>query len=339
MNPQVNPLVSVVIVNYNGAQVLMPCLESVYAQSYRPVEVIVVDNASSDGSIDVVREKFSDVHLVVCGENLGFAEGNNRGVAIARGELVVLLNDDALVTDGWIQGLLEMLQRPGVAVVTSRVVTEGVPPSWYQMNGTLNFLGYNIMRVFGDLSMVFFAGGASLMFRKAECAEPFPKEYFLYHEDVYLSWRMRLQGRSVAMAQNSLVHHRGSVTTRRYVPTLVTFYQERNRVLNCLLMYEARTLVRLIPYFLLDAVVKLAMSVAAGRKSPLGILHAYWWIVTHTAWIRSERRKLQQARNVGDKEIMKLMSASIVEGESTPASVVNGVSRLYARIVGLSFHG
>ena len=331
-------LVSVIIVNFNGANVITGCLQSVFAQPYRPLEVIVVDNASTDGSTGTIAREFPDVHLIASQRNLGFAEGNNLGVARARGEYMVLLNNDTVVGERWLTALLEMLKRPNVAAVTSRVVTENVPAEFYERNGTINYMGYNIMREFADLSQVFFAGGASLMFRKEDAGPPFPDEYFLYHEDVYLSWRLRLMGKTVAMAQQSVVHHKGSAATRRQSTQLVTYYQERNRLLNALILYEGWTLVRLIPYFIADAVAKILLSLITGRKSAVGILQGYWWVLSHPGWIGRKRKELQRVRVVPDREVMKMMSSKIIDGESVPAKPVNGLSRFYAQVVGLAFH-
>lgn len=333
------PLVSVIIVNYNGMTLLEKCLKSVLATDYRPLEVLLVDNGSTDGSLTFVRSRFPEVRLLAQERNLGFAGGNNRGVEAATGEYVVLLNNDARVEPGWVKALLGLLEDPGVAVVTSRVVTEGVPDRCYTKNGSVNFLGYNIMRVFDDLSQVFFAGGASLMFRRQMVGKPFLDEYFLYQEDVYLSWRMRLAGYKIKMAQNSSVFHLGSVTASRQTSGFVTFYQERNRLLNCLLLYEISTLLRLFPLFVTDGVVKLILSVFAGRKSPAGIVRAYLWCLTHAGWILNQRRVHQAMRTVSDREILSWMSPRLLEHDGVPGSALNGLARLYARMMGLPFHG
>ncbi len=332
------PLVSVIIVNYNGVALLDDCLTSVFATDYHPLEVVLVDNGSTDGSVAFVRSRFPDVRLLVQEENLGFAGGNNRGVESSTGEYVVLLNTDTRVEPGWVNALLELLQDPAVAVVTSRVVTEDVPERFYTKNGTLNFLGYNIMRVFDDLSLVFFAGGASLMFRKQIVGKPFLDEYFLYHEDVYLSWRMRLAGYTIRMAQASSVHHIGSVTAARQASALVTFYQERNRLLNALLLFEISTLLRLLPLFLADGVVKLALSFVAGRKSPAGIIRAYVWCITHARWILGQRHVHQAKRTVRDREILSWMSPRLLDHDGPLASTVNRCSQLYARLMRLPFY-
>jgi|WetSurMetagenome_2_1015567.scaffolds.fasta_scaffold48384_3 GT2 family glycosyltransferase len=331
-------LVSVVIVNYNGAEVLRPCLQSVFAQPYMTIEVLVVDNGSTDGSREIVKKDFPAARWLPQGSNLGFAEGNNAGVRAAQGDIVLLLNNDTEVEAGWIPGMLSVLSLPGVGVVTSRVVTDGVPAEFYAMNGSVNYLGYNIMKVFADLSCVFFGGGASLMFRKSVVGDPFPKEYFLYQEDLFLSWRLRLAGHGVRMAQDSVVRHRGSATTKKQPGRLVTFYQERNRVLNCLILYSPGTLVRLFPLGVADAVAKMLLSVVGGRKSLRGIVEGYLWCVTHAGWICAQRRHWQQTRRVRDGEIMQWMSPAVAQGSGRPSRLLNLCARTYARLVGLSFY-
>jgi len=332
------PQVSVVIVNYNGAALLDRCLASILQQNFRPMEIIVVDNGSTDESGNLAAARYPTVQVLLQERNLGFAEGNNVGVRAAKGDYVVLLNNDTEVTAGWMDGLLDILRDPAVGVVTSRVETDGVPREFYAMNGSLNPLGYNIMRVFEDLSLVFFAGGASLMFRRKEIPQPFLPEYFLYHEDVYLSWALRLKGRAVRMAQASVVKHRGSETTKKHSSGVVTFYQERNRLLNALLLYEGMTLFRLLPLFVLDAFAKIGGSLLLRRKSLSGILRAYGWCLGHPSWIASRRRTQQRERSVPDREVIRWMSGRLLDGGGAGARFVNAIARGYAQLVGLRFY-
>ncbi len=334
-NPQ---LVSVVIVDYDGADLLGPCLRSVFAQAYRPMEVILVDNGSTDASSTMVEKEFPAVRYLPQAGNLGFAEGNNVGVRAATGDIIVLLNNDTEVGVDWIPGLLEYLDKPGAGVVASRVVTDGVSAEFYDMNGSVNYLGYNIMRVFTDLSRVFFAGGASVMFRKSVVGDPFPPEYFLYQEDLFLSWRMRLAGFDVRMAQGSVVQHRGSASTKKQPGRLVTFYQERNRMLNCLILYSPVTLLKLSPLAFADTLAKVALSLARGRKSLLGIMQAYLWCLCHPAWIFAQRRVWQKTRRAHDSEILKLMSPTVVPGNGRVSRFLNAAGRVYARIVRLPYY-
>ncbi len=334
------PLISVIIVNYNGAALLKECLKSVFDQPYKPIEIIVVDNASTDDSVEMVRAGFPEVRFIRNETNLGFAGGNNVGVRSATGEFVVLLNNDATVGDNWLRGLLQKFTEKNVAIVTSKVITDGVPEEFYEMNGSINFLGYNIMRQFSDPTKIFYGGGTSLMFRKGIVREPFLDEFFLYHEDVYLSWRMRLQGSDVRMAPDSPVQHRGNATVKRQASELITFYQERNRVLNLFLFYQLGTLIKLIPFFVFDVLARTANATVNSSRSLTGTLKAYWWLLTHVDWIRRQRAEEQAARTVSDKEILGLMSADVFDESRAPGVVraFNTCARIYARLVRLPFH-
>ncbi len=195
------------------------------------------------------------------------------------------------------------------------------------------------MREFSDLSTVFFASGASLMFRRSDIPQPFLDEYFLYHEDVYLSWLLRQRGFDVKMAQNSVVFHRGSASVRQQSSSLVTFFQERNRLLNCLLFYKGVTLLWLTPYLFADAVLKILLSILAARKSLKGILRSYFWFAVHAKWVARRRSEIQSSRKVPDREIMALMSSKVYDSDSTLAGAVNRASRWYAQLTGLAYHG
>ena len=167
------PLVSIVIVNFNGRELLEPCLGSVYAQAYHPIEVIVVDNGSTDDSVAYIRRAFPEVRIVENSENLGFAGGNNRGVERAHGEYVALLNNDTVVEREWLVALMDRMQAGKSSIVASKVLTDGITERMYEMNGTVNFLGYNIPEKFSDLSTIFYASAASLLYRRSLVQCPF----------------------------------------------------------------------------------------------------------------------------------------------------------------------
>ena len=332
------PLVTIVIVNFNGMEVLPLCLEAVFRQDYPAFEVIVVDNASSDGSTAIVHERFPTVRLIRSPVNLGFAGGNNLGFAQARGQYVALLNNDTVPEDDWLSRLTAGLERRGLALASSQVVTDGVPAEEYEMNGTLNYLGYNLPREFADLETVFYCSAAALLIRRGAVDVPFPSEFFLYQEDVHLSWRLRLQGKTLGMVPESRVVHRGSFSTGRVEHPRIAYFQERNRLLNCLIFYQVRTLLRLVPYLLFDAVAKVLIGLL-GRGKPLGaVLRAYAAVLARLGWVMKMRRSLQRTRTIADEEILSLMTFRLVRPRSGAGAMLNRLSWGYARIVGLAFH-
>jgi GT2 family glycosyltransferase len=331
-------LVSIIIVNYNGEDLLVDCLNSVREQEYRNIEIIVVDNASRDNSIALIRERFPEVKLICSETNRGFTGGNNLGASKASGEYLVLLNNDTVVDQHWLTELLRTFNDNHAGVVTSKVITDEVPEQFYTMNGSVNFIGYNIMRVFSDLSTVFFAGGASLILRNDRSGTIFPEEYFLYQEDVFLSWKMRLIGKPVLMSQRSIVYHRGSATTKKQLSAFSTFYQERNRMLNALILFETKTLIKLLPYFAADAAGKIILSLFFKRKSFSGIIRSYSWLAGNRTWIARQRREIQSIRVVKDKEILRMMSSKVIDSGHVISVVLNMCSKIYSKLVGLESH-
>jgi len=326
------PLCSVIIVNYNGKHLLHDCLTAVLAQSSDRFEVIVVDNASTDGSAAYIETAFPAVTLVRLGANRGFSGGNNEGVRHARGELIVLLNNDTIVGEGWLQGLVDAVSPAGVAIACSLIRTEGIPDNYYQKNGSINFLGQNIMRKFENPANTFYAGGASLIYKRELLGIPFDDDYFLYLEDVYLSLRARFLGFGVVQSPVSHVQHFGSDTTRRQQASLMTMYQERNRLLTMLLFFSTPILLKLLPLFAVNVCAKLAESLIRRRFPFLGLLRAYAWLAFHPVTIARKRRALRETRRVPDSEVTSWMTSDLTSGRSAAGRAANAFGRLYCRL-------
>jgi GT2 family glycosyltransferase len=329
------PFCSVVIVNYNGKHLLHDCLTAVLSQVYDRFEVIVVDNASTDGSAAYLESNFPAVRLIRSRANAGFAGGNNEGVRHALGDLIVLLNNDAVVAEGWLQGLVDAVAPSTVAVAGSLIRTEGIPEKYYEKNGSVNFLGHNIMRKFDRPENTFFAGGASLIFRRDILGMPFDDEYFLYLEDVYLSLRARFLGWNVMQTSSSVVRHRGSDTTRKQQASLMTMYQERNRLLTMVLFFSTATLLKLTPLFAANYFAKLAASLFMRRYSFTGLLRAYLWLIIHPARIARKRRALRATLRVPEGEVTTWMTSDLTNGESASGKAINACAHLYFRLAGI----
>jgi GT2 family glycosyltransferase/SAM-dependent methyltransferase len=117
------PLVSIIIVNYNGKHFFNALLPSITGQTYPNYEVVLVDNASIDGSVDYIRSQYPDIRVVEAGENLGFAAGNNLGIEVARGEFYALINNDTVVDPDWLGALVSEIQSDtNLAAVGSKIV-------------------------------------------------------------------------------------------------------------------------------------------------------------------------------------------------------------------------
>jgi GT2 family glycosyltransferase len=343
--------VSIIIVSYNGRELLGPCLESTLPQAEAEgAEVVVVDNASSDGTAAFLRERFPSVALVRSARNVGFAAGSNLGARAAHGDRIVILNNDAIPDPGWLRELLAALEPDDVAVACSVVHDPRFPDAYALGTGSLSVIGHPIPNVVSDLDHPFYATGCSLAFKRSLLGEPFDAAYFAYYEDALLSWRARLRGYRVARALGSSVQHQGSATARR-MPDLATYYYERNKLLTLLLGYEPRTLVRLAPLYLFDALVREAEDWRLILTSPTlvfgrltGVIRRYelvlrglGWLIVNSKHVWRHRAAIQRERRVSDAEILPMLSAKVHDDyiHTRVHEAANRLARWYCRLVGV----
>ncbi len=235
-------LLSVLIVNFNGRRHLGPCLAALAAQTLprHRFEVVLVDNASADGSAEFVAEHFPSVRLVRLGENRGFAGGNNAGLPFARGRFLVLLNNDTVPDPHWLAELAAEVQ-PGKAVASKLVFARD--PT------TVNSAGLELLRdgravdrgfrhadsgQFERPGPVLAGCGAAVVIDRDTLDGPlFDPRYFVYYEDLDAFWRAALAGRTAAYAPRSLVRHVHGGSAGSESPVF-RFHVERNRALTSL---------------------------------------------------------------------------------------------------------
>jgi GT2 family glycosyltransferase len=257
------PTVSVVVLNYNGVRHLPTCFESLLTLDYPSdrLELICVDNGSSDGSVELMQDQFPQVRLVETGANLGFAGGNNAGARAAQGEVVAFLNNDTRVPPDWLQPLIRpLLQEPEIACTGSKIV------SWDGRllefgGGTMNFLGYGFQEGFGCLypkdccqqrDVLFVCGGA-LAIRRDLFLETggFDEDFFAFYEDSDLGWRLWILGHRVLFVPGSMVCHRHHSTVSTVADWKRRFLYERNALFSIVKNYEDETLARVLPVALM----------------------------------------------------------------------------------------
>jgi GT2 family glycosyltransferase len=232
-----HPHVSVVIVTWNGVGYLEGCLTAVAAQRGVSFETVLVDNGSTDGTADFVRNRFPWVRLLVLSENHGFAGGNNAGVREARGRYVALLNNDTIADPDWLRTLLDGVDEPaGFALVTSRLVfmhDPGVIDS--AGDGMLRWGGAFKRHHGGPVSLApvsdecfGISGGACLLPKRVfDELGGFDEDFFVSHEDVDLSYRARLLGYRCRYVAGAIVRHHGSMTLGR-VSAFAVYHGQRN---------------------------------------------------------------------------------------------------------------
>lgn len=236
------PKVTVVIVNWNGQDFLDKCLSALMQQTVLPHEILVLDNASSDNSTDIVR-RYPLVRLILAEENTGFARGNNLAIASASSESnwIALLNPDAFPEPSWLSALLAAAASyPEFDVFGSKLLNaaqlsmlDGTGDS-YHISGQVWRTGHGmeVSPAFDVIREIFSPCAAAALYRRCamHAVGGFDEDYFCYVEDVDLGFRMRLAGYRCLYVPQSVVHHVGSGTTGGAGSDFATYYGHRNLV-------------------------------------------------------------------------------------------------------------
>ena len=314
-------------------------------QTFKDFEIIFVDNDSSDGSYIYAKENFKQDNVILfkSDKNLGFAGGNNFALKHCTGEYIVLLNNDTRVQKDWLKNLIECISADeSTGIAQSLVITEGIPAKYYEMNGTINLLGHNIMEIFkigvNGRGEIFQANGCSMIIRKKlvdEFGGLFDDKYFAYSEDTYLCFKVKFRGLKIMHTSDSVVFHKGGgASVNQKVPALF-FYQERNRLLNFLIFFSQDFFVRYILFLLFNFILKLSASVFTRKYSAVQLVKAYRWLFANRQWIRKERAYLNSMKKVGDDEVMRYISGKIFNGNNIAERIVNTFSVGYCKLIGI----
>ena len=313
VRPQATDLsVSIVIVTYNSQPYLKRCLGSVLGSIGPKAEIIVVDNASMDGSADLVASLFPQISLIRNKSNEGFAAANNQAVAQAQTEFVVGLNPDTEVTPGWLEALLAPLQASSkVGLTTPRILMLREPERINAAGNSLHFTGLTVCRGLnriandpemarsGEVSAV--SGACFAMRRKLwQRLGGLDAEFFTYLEDTDLSLRVRLAGYSCEYVAQAVIYHD---YTNRFSQRKL-YYLVRNRWLLILKNYQQRTLFLMLPALILSEIITWGYAFKSGPGSLKASWEAYRWLLLHQSKVRQWRRQVQTLRRCDDKAIL-----------------------------------
>ena len=272
------PTVSVIVVNWNGREHLSPCFRSLEASKYprERLESILVDNGSSDGSLELMRRLFPHVRLVALPSNLGFTGGNNAGVEAASGEVLVFFNNDMRIDPGAIPALVAALDDRHPCAAARVVSWNGRRIDF--LRGTISFEARGFQEHYGepreawlDYDTTTFSpnGGAFAVTRVAYTRSGgFDDRFFAYYDDVDLGWRLRLAGFDVRVVPDAIVHHRHGATSRRFPSPQKRFLMERNALWTALKNYGDETLFRTLGPILLLAAARIVLNTRLSQSAP-----------------------------------------------------------------------
>jgi len=298
------PRVAVVLVSWNSLGLLPACLASLRAQTLGPVDIVMVDNGSIDGSVEALRAE-PGVTLVENRDNRGFAAANNQGIRQSTTEFVMLLNTDVVLADDYLERCLESFADPLVGSVTGKLLRPGHP-------GVLDSAGHNVFGLgwaenrgeelpdvgYDEPHEVFGVCAAAAVYRRsalddvADRGEVLDESYFAYIEDIDLDWRLRWMGwRAMYRPDAVAVHHRSASGARHTTPIMRHIL--KNRLLTVAKNYDSWSLVRHLPAVLVFSAVKAVDFAREDPRAALGLtdfIASLPDVARKRRWLRDRRR-------------------------------------------------
>jgi len=312
-----NGLVSAIVLNWNGKRIIRDCLDSLLRQTYKPLEIIVVDNGSKDGSLEMIKETYRSGFLILENScNLGFAEGCNVGIRKAQGEFIVLVNSDATLKENWAEEMVRAVQKDSqIGMVAGKIFFTG-------REGVLENTGHVVFRdgmargrgrlekdkgQYDKIDRIFCPNGCAALYRKAVMEEAglFDAAFFAYADDIDVGFRIRMLGYECVYAPQAIAYHELSGSFGMLSP-LKAYLLERNRLwvlIKCfplphLAIAPFYTIQRYFYHFygMLRKQGPAAQYAAKISKlSLIGIaLKVYFSTVWHLPYLLMERRKVMR---------------------------------------------
>lgn len=322
----INPLISILIVNYNGLKHLNDCFDSLNQQNFKDFEIVMVDNNSSDTSIAYTKKNFPNVIIVESDKNLGFAGGNNFGISLCHGKYIFCLNNDVIVAENCLSSLVKEIKVAEKILITSThltdseieetgidlVISEADNTIWaammtqwgnpqlvdgggdelYSWGLPFKYQGYNVSdSIFDKPREIFAACGGAVVYPKTlfEKLGGFDEQFFLIFEDIDLSLRAWHSGAKTIFVPKAVVQHKGSATIGG-ASKVGLYYSYRNSFWFKLKNYPLSTLLRHSWKYLIVFLLSFKGSVAQGMTKVW--FKAHWDQFWGLSKIFKKRRKI-----------------------------------------------
>jgi len=315
--------VAVIILNWNGEQLLREFLPSVLHSTNPEIgQVIVVDNHSTDGSLACLENDFPDVRRLILDDNYGFAGGYNRAIQQIEAEYVVLLNSDVATTSGWLEPLVDLLDRePGVAAVQPKIRAYKTPRKFEYAGacgGFIDYLGFPFCRgrimdeveedcgQYDEVREVFWATGAALCIRRDLYLEigGLDETFFAHMEEIDLCWRLKNRGYMLKVVPTSVVYHLGGGSLPMNHPRkLFLNYRNNLLMLHKNLPAKQRACVFFLRFWL-DGLATLFFLLKGEWANARSVVQAYRAYYRLKSVYRTESVEIKKWTGMYDKSII-----------------------------------
>jgi len=321
-------MVSIIIPHYNGKDLLYNCIDSIYKNiSIKEFELIVVDNASTDDSINRIKSSFESVKIISSNSNLGYSGGCNLGATHASGKYLLFLNNDTEHSSEWIEKLVHFLDsNSNIAAVQPKILNIYNKKLFDYAGGAGGFIDKFCFpfvqgRIFDTLeedhnqynnpSRIFWASGAAFMIRSNVFKElkGFDEIYFSYMEEIDFCWRVQSLGHEVWSFPSSYIYHHGPYKNFRKSSINSYYLNHRNSwILFLKNSYNFNYGLSIVLKLLLDWIALAYSLLRLNLKQHLGIIKAHWWLCFSLYKIFKLRKENQYKLN----QLDNIYSGSIV---------------------------
>ena len=325
-----NPLVSVIVLNYNAGELLLNCIESIKKSAYKNLEIIVVDNISTDKSQKICKEKYPDIKLIQNDENFGYCEGNNIGIRKAVGDFIMILNPDTIIEPNSINELIFAHEKLGEGLYQPKILSLNEKQVLQSTGNMLHVFGFGFAKDKGrndeavgeEIKKIGYASGTCLftsrnVLDKVGLLDSF---LFLYHDDLDLGWRASQIGINSYYVPKSKIYHVESYSLKWSAKKF--YWLERNRK-YCLLthyskntyakMHSSLCLVDLFVWFFyiskgfLGAKIKAELDIRRNRK-----------------FIETKYQELEKKKTVPDEKLIQEFPDEIFVPTNVSDNFMNG---------------
>jgi GT2 family glycosyltransferase len=324
------PLISIVIVNYNGKDFLESCLDSVFKSNFKNFEVILVDNASNDESHIIAKNKFKEIILINNSINLG-PGGRNFGIKKAKGKFIVLLDFDTIVTPNWLNEFLDSYEKHGYGLYQGKLLFMDDPKKINSAGCMINIFGFSFARGSGEIDSGQYDNLLKINFPASACAfiprdifdkvGYFDTNFFAYVEDTDFGWRALLHGLNSYFVPKVIVFHKGSPITQWSAKKF--FYLERNRQICLHSNYSKKTLLTLSPFlFIIEFGIFLLYF---KRGMFFEKINSNLYILKNQKYIKRRYFDINSTKRISDNDLVKQFSNEVW----TPNNVLSDKSNQF----------
>jgi len=330
-----NPLVSIIILNYNAGELLINCVQSIIKSNYSNYEIIIVDNNSADQSHIECKKKFEQVTLIENKKNFGYCEGNNIGIRKATGKFITILNPDTIVDANWLKFLIQAYEENGEGLYQPKFLSLYEKDIIQSTGNFIQLFGFGYARDKGEkdsnkrntIEKVGFAAGTCLFTSKSVLdkiglLDPF---IFLYLDDLDLGWRAKQLGISSFFVPNSIVYHAESYILKWSSKKF--YWLERNRKYCLLTHYSKNTLYKMLPTLIIVEILVFFFYLSKGFF--IAKIKADIDILKNLSHIKKRHNQLESIRKLKDKEVIENFTDDVF----VPKTVFKKSSKIFFEMI------